>query len=606
MKSFFPSLFSAINNKFGGSKKTQTVTEVPSQNTPSAPMSAEVSQQHSSINMSDDELKKIQEKADKLKHQFMANMSHEIRTPMNAIVGMSRLLLEKNPNAEQLRYLNAIQLSANNLMGIINDLLDITKIEAGKVVIAHDDFTFRDLLDSIQDMFMLKAEEKDLKLKITTDAAIPVRLNGDEVRLNQILINLVGNAIKFTEKGSVELKSTLMSGTTDLVMRFDVIDTGIGIAPENMETIFDSFIQEGMDSNRKYGGAGLGLTICKELAVLMGGDISVKSVLGEGTTFTLHLPFKAAVSQDIPVIHAHASHVMSKRLENLRVLLVEDNDFNRLVAVDTLKENLKNVQVDQAINGEEAVNMVKKNTYDVVLMDIQMPVMDGVTATKIIRGVLEEPAKSVNILALTANVLQEDLVKYFDVGIDDYVAKPFQVDELMAKLEKVLSKKLPLEPSVQNGELNESTAVVEAQNIIHESSVVNQEAYSPIVLSVSAAGKERLMPEYVTDKDFLKSFTGGNPDRMRKYVKMFMENATKLLISMDLALQAKDYSAIKIAAHSLKPQLSYMGVKEDVSHIFMIEQSAGSSAHYDNLEEEIQALNKVCNKAFEELRHLLY
>jgi CheY-like chemotaxis protein len=225
-------------------------------------------------------------------------------------------------------------------------------------------------------------------------------------------------------------------------------------------------------------------------------------------------------------------------------------------------------------------------------MDIQMPVMDGVTATKIIRGILDEPARSVKILALTANVMQEDLVKYFDVGIDDYVAKPFQVDELLGKMDAVLGHSRFQNMDAIEEELNDGLGY--------------QVAEAPAVAKPKkAAAKERPLPASVTDKDFLSQFTGGNPDRMRKYVKMFMENATRLLISMDLALQAKDYTAIKIAAHSLKPQLSYMGVKEDVSHIFMIEQSAGSSAHYDNLEDEIVALNKVCNRAFEELKHLV-
>jgi DNA-binding response OmpR family regulator len=237
--------------------------------------------------------------------------------------------------------------------------------------------------------------------------------------------------------------------------------------------------------------------------------------------------------------------------------------------------------------------MVRENPYDIVLMDIQMPVMDGVTATKLIRNTLTAPAKDVKIVALTANVLQEDVVKYFDVGMDGYVSKPFQVDELLSKMEEVLANQAKTRLEVDVDGLVEKPAV-EARPKAVEHERVNYNAQKA----------ERSLPDMVTDKEFLKQFTGGNPERMRKYVKMFMENATRLLISMDLALQAKDYGAIKIAAHSLKPQLSYMGVKEDVSHIFMIEQSAGSSAHFDNLENEILELNKVVNKAFEELKHL--
>ncbi len=596
MKKLFPSLFSAFTNKFGGHKNTNDEKEKDDAANKKAASQPTPEQE---AELKEKELKDIQEKADKLKHQFMANMSHEIRTPMNAIIGMSRLLLDKSPNSDQLRYLNAIQLSANNLMSIINDILDITKIESGKVMIEHKDYVFRELIQSVQDLFLLKAEEKSIELRFTIDDKIPVRLNGDLTRVNQILVNLVGNGVKFTDKGFVELKATMVDRDNKHFLTFEVSDTGVGIAPENLESIFESFIQEGMESDRKFGGTGLGLTICRELTRLMGGDITVKSVLGKGTTFIATLETGIAEVQEIaePEKHTHVPQV--KTLDNLKILLVEDNDFNRLVAIDTLNENLPLAIVDQAVNGEEAVNMVRTKNYDLVLMDIQMPVMDGVTATKIIRNSLAEPARSVKILALTANVLQEDLIKYFDVGMDDYVAKPFQVDELISKMEKLLGGLKNARLDQANEEVQEGLDVVGGGH-----AVATEVAPAPVAIKKTLF-PERELPAFVTDQDFLASFTGGNPERMRKYVKMFMDNATRLLISMDLALQAKDYAAIKIAAHSLKPQLSYMGVKEDVSHIFMIEQSAGSSAHQNNIEEELVALNKVVNKAFEELKHLV-
>lgn len=589
MKGIFPSLLSAINEKFGSIiKGTHPHEDRPATSAePETIAPAPAAVQDPTV---------VREKVDKLKHQFMANISHEIRTPMNAIVGMSRLLIEKNPDPDQLRYLNAIQLSANNLMSIISDILDITKIEAGKILIEQKDFNFRYLLQGVQDFFQLKAEEKDIELRIMIEDGIPNMLKGDPVRLNQVLTNLLGNGIKFTEKGFVELSVTQLAAPDGFMLKFDVADTGIGIAPENIDSIFESFVQEGMESDRKFGGTGLGLTICRELTHLMGGDLNVKSELGKGTVFTLLLPFKLAdepLETATPVIPTPVTN--NKLRSRLKVLLVEDNEFNRLVALDTLNETLPAAIVDQAVNGEEAVEMVRNNDYDIILMDIQMPVMDGVTATKIIRNALPVEKRDVNILALTANVLQEDLIKYFDVGIDDYVAKPFQIEELLAKMEQLLVKKgLP--------RLHELNLPVEAPS---EESTTAPEQDTHDKAKVARNFTHRPLPEFVTDKEFLSDFTGGNPERMRKYVKMFMENATKLLISMDLALQAKDYAAIKIAAHSLKPQLSYMGVKEDVSHIFMIEQSAGSSAHVANLEEEIIALNKVVNKAFEELKHLV-
>ncbi len=518
--------------------------------------------------------KEVAERTALLKHQFMANMSHEIRTPMNAIVGMTRLLLAKDPKPEQLRYLNAIQLSADNLLVIINDILDLSKIEAGKIVIEHIDFNIREVMQSVRDMLMLKAEEKRIELRISIDRAIPKRLTGDPTRLNQILINLSGNAVKFTERGFVEVKATPRKKEGDkLWIQFDVTDTGIGIAPEHVNSIFDSFTQAGAETTRKFGGTGLGLTISRQLAGLMGGEISVKSELQKGTTFTTVLPFEEAkIQEDVKQASILGKESM-QRLNKLKVLLVEDNEFNRMVAEDTLKETIPGIRLQVAVNGQEAINKLQKEMYDVVLMDIQMPVMDGVTATRAIRNTLPEPARSVKIIAMTANVLQEDVQEYFNAGMNAYVSKPFHSDELLLKMDSVLGNN-----SAPNNNKQE------------EKSTKPERTFAPL-------------PAHVTDMNFLKQFTGGNPDKVQKYIGMFLENAPKLLENIDKALLARDYQAVKIAAHSLKPQLSYMGVKEDVSNIFLIEQSSGESAHYESLPQLINNLKRLCSKAFEELRN---
>lgn len=517
--------------------------------------------------------KEVAERTAYLKHQFMANMSHEIRTPMNAIVGMTRLLLSKQPKEDQLRYLNAIQLSAGNLLVIINDILDISKIEAGKITIEQTDFTIREILQSVRDMLMLRAEEKQISLKLTTDSAIPNRLVGDPTRLHQILINLAGNAVKFTEQGYVEIKTSIRKHDKKIWVQFDVIDTGIGIAPDYIETIFDSFTQAGSDVTRKFGGTGLGLAISRQLVTLMNGDISVKSELQKGTTFSIVIPFEEATVQESQQTTNLLDEQAMKRLNNLKVLLVEDNDFNRMVAEDTLKEAIPDIYLDIAVNGEDAIRRLKDEEYDIVLMDIQMPVMDGVTATRHIRSNMEEPAKSVKIIAMTANVLQEDVKQYLEVGMDAYVSKPFHLDELLLKMHEVMGDK---------------TAAPRAQKAD----------------AAPATPAEPALPEKVTDSQFLKQFTGGKPEKMQKYVNMFLENAPKLMSSIDQAMAKGDYPAVKIAAHSLKPQLSYMGVKEEVSHIFMIEQAAGSSAHQEKLPEQIRLLHRVCLKAFEELKNI--
>ncbi len=527
------------------------------------------------------------------------------------------MLISKKPNDEQLRYLNAIRQSADNLLIIINDILDLSKIEAGKIVIEHTDFTIREVLQGVKDMLFLKAEEKQIEFRLSTDDVIPKRLTGDPTRLNQVLINLAGNAIKFTEKGYVEIKTSIGNKSNKLWLQFDVIDTGIGIAPQYVDTIFDSFTQAGTDITRKFGGTGLGLTISRQLVTLMGGDISVKSELKKGTIFTAIIPFEeAAVQEYVPQINVLSEEAM-KRLNSLKILLAEDNEFNRMVAEETFKEILPTLIMDVAVNGKEAIDMIKNEDYDLVLMDIQMPVMDGVEATKLIRSTLPAPKKDIQIIAMTANVLQEDVQQYLDVGMNSYVTKPFHVNDLLVKMDGVLGnapirrvvaplvkKEIPAAPPKPATPAQPQQQQPQQQGNTRPKT---QETATATAAPVATAPVPALapLPEFVTDRNFLKQFTGGNPDKMQKYIVMFLENATKLLDAMDQALKAKDYAAIKIAAHSLKPQLSYMGVKEEVSHIFLIEQSAGQAAHFESIAERIVNLKRVCYKAFDELKEVL-
>jgi signal transduction histidine kinase/CheY-like chemotaxis protein/HPt (histidine-containing phosphotransfer) domain-containing protein len=518
--------------------------------------------------------KEVAERTAFLKHQFMANMSHEIRTPLNAIVGMTRLLLSKNPLPEQLKYLNAIQMSSDNLLVIINDILDLSKIEAGKIIIEQTDFSIVDTVRGVSEMLMLKAEEKRIKLNVNISDQVPARLCGDPTRIGQVLTNLAGNAVKFTGQGFVEIKVYLHEKKDNQNwVAFDIIDTGIGISPEYIETIFDSFTQAGTDVTRKFGGTGLGLAISKQLVNLMGGDISVKSELGKGTTFTCIIPMKEAATQTLAQQTVTISDASFHKMNHLRILIVEDNEFNRMVAEDTLHELLPNAKIGIAVNGEEAVETIKTCTYDLVLMDIQMPVMDGLTATKLIRTKLPVPAKDVKIIAMTANVLQEDVKTYSEIGMDGIISKPFQPEELLSKIETVM----------------------------------NTDRQIPTLQAESTKDREQAEPELpalpavITDRNFLKTFSGGNIEKERKYIGMFLENAPKLLAKIDNALAAKDFAALKIAAHSLKPQMSYMGIKEEVSKIFLLEQSAGQPAHFDTIPFLVQNLKNVCAKSFIEL-----
>ena len=524
--------------------------------------------------------KEVAEQTAHLKQQFMANMSHEIRTPMNAIVGMTRLLVTKEPRPEQMRYLDAIQKSADNLLIIINDILDLSKIEAGKIVIEKTDFSLREVIQAMTDMLMLKAEDKHIELRAHIDDDIPNLTMGDPTRINQVLINLAGNAIKFTEKGYVAVNASILKkeGKTFWV-QLDITDTGIGISSDYVDKVFDSFTQAGTDVARKYGGTGLGLTISKQLVSLMHGDISVKSELGKGTTFTVVLPLEESVIQVTDKQKSVVDEETMQRLNKVKLLLVEDNEFNRMVAEDTLKEVIPGVIIDIAVNGKEALERVRRENYDVVLMDIQMPVMDGVTATKAIRETMPTPCCDVKIIAMTANVLQEDVQQYLNAGMNAYVSKPFQTDELLLKMAAMIEDKV-----LDSERSNRPEKQHEAQ--------------------ATPAPKPELppLPDTVTDMQFLHQFASGNVEKMNKYINMFLENAPRVVSTIDEALRVKDYPSVKIAAHSLKPQLSYMGIKEEISHIFLIEQTAGESAHFDRLPELVIDLKRVCEKAFKELK----
>lgn len=382
------------------------------------------------------------EEAKRLEQMFLANMSHEIRTPLNAIVGMTNLALKTELDEKQKKYLNIIKASSDNLLVIINDILDISKIEAGKLNFENISFHVKDVIENVYESLKIKAEEKNLQLIVDLPENLPEYVIGDPVRISQVLINLIGNAIKFTEHGSVTIKTEVRDklGNESKIINFRIIDTGIGIPKDKLDKIFESFSQASSETTRKYGGTGLGLTISKQIVELLGGKISVQSAQGKGSEFSFYITFKLGSKPEKTENKNLYPEGAINHLQHLKILLAEDNLFNQAVAIDTLESLLPGIKVDVAENGRQALDKIVQAKYDLVIMDIQMPEMDGYDTAKYIREKMEPPIKNIPILAMTANVIKEEIQKCYDSGMDEYIAKPFNPDDLLAKIAGLILK----------------------------------------------------------------------------------------------------------------------------------------------------------------------
>lgn len=372
-----------------------------------------------------EEAKKKAELATYTKSMFLANMSHEIRTPLNGVIGLSSILSKTELTAEQQELLELIIISGQNLLAIINDILDYSKIEAGQVQIERTPLSLRCELGVILKIMRFNAKAHNIQILHEIDSTVPHYIYGDPLRIKQILLNLLNNAIKFTEKGHVKLVCKLLQGNENM-LRFEVSDTGIGINEEAKNKLFSEFTQADISTTRKYGGTGLGLAICKNLVKLMKGSIGAESVVGEGSVFWFQIPFE--ISPKPEKLHTH--NISARIHSEIKILLAEDNPINQKVAIHALKQ--LNLKCDLATNGLEVIQMHKDNHYNLILMDIQMPEMDGLEASRKIREMekAEKVQKPVLIAAVTANAFEEDKQHCIDAGMNFYLSKPFKIEAL--------------------------------------------------------------------------------------------------------------------------------------------------------------------------------
>ncbi|QHS61518.1 ATP-binding protein [Chitinophaga agri] len=467
--------------------------------------------------------KKIREVA-MIKENFMTNMSHEIRTPLNAILGFTNLLKAKKMDDSSAEFVGSIQKAGENLLTIINDILDLSKIEAGMVRIESNPFSVRGLLHSIQTLFSEKVKEKKLLLQGEIAPDVPDTLIGDATRLTQVLVNLIGNALKFTERGRILVSVTNRQSDGNIIqLAFSIADTGIGIEPSKLACIFDRFNQAEDSITRKYGGTGLGLSIVKDLVILQGGDISVESEPGKGTTFSFFIPY-AIASRQMPIPETiDISQFKITTNKNVKILVVDDNEMNRSLMKHLFTE--WDLSFEIASNGMEAIEYVKKDRYDLILMDIQMPEIDGYTATRIIRNELK---LELPIVAMTAHALAGEREKCLSNGMNEYISKPINEKELY-------------------------------QLINRFTSLSNVRQDSPVVPKVQAP-----VYHYIS-LDYMKEISRGNKVYEKKVTRQFIDAVPLEVAQLQTAYSNNDITTLKSTAHNLKTTISIMGLTERLS-----------------------------------------
>ncbi|MFV5687898.1 response regulator [Flavobacterium sp. ZT3R25] len=504
------------------------------------------------------------ENAVKTKQQFLSNMSHEIRTPMNAIIGFTKVVMRTDLTVKQKEYLNAIKMSGDALIVLINDILDLAKVDAGKMTFEKTPFKMNSSISAMLHLFETKIQEKNLKLVKEYDSKIPKVLVGDPVRLHQIILNLVSNAVKFTSKGKITVSVDLLHEEDDtVILKFAVTDTGIGISNEKIATIFENFQQATSETSRLYGGTGLGLAIAKQLIEPQGGSICVKSTINEGSTFSFTLPFQktnAGAELENELME------LDSEMKNIKILVVEDIALNQLL-MKTLLDDF-GFERDIAENGKIAIEKLKEKEYDIILMDLQMPEMNGFEATEYIRKTMNS---KIPIIALTADVTTVDLAKCKAVGMNDYLAKPVDEKLLYSKIVNILTKP-------KRTEVNE--ILEEEQNT-----------------------KKKLR---CIDLVYLNQRTKSNPKLMMEMISLYLAQTPPLISTIRQSLEEQNWQLLGSAAHKMIPSFSIMGISPDFENMAKrIQEFATAQEKNEEIHDLVQQLEEVCLQACTELEEEL-